>query len=150
MRNSEKNLDEERGDERYQEIEREYLPYVERSDEFERFQKNISDINKEARQITMDRTLDKKEKRKQLDALEREKQSIFKEAYERRPSAMPEEERRNLEQLLDTYESGAPIPETMQKQAPVTSELLTNISTGMNQNQLERLAKAAGYQPRGE
>ena len=147
LRNARKDLDPERGDERFREIEREYIPYLERSNEYERFQDQLSRLNREVREINASRELDGAEKRRRLDAVQREKQAIYKEAYERRPSAMPEEEIQDIRDLIDSYGAGGPVPEALATQAPVTADLLQGISTEMNSSQLERLAKSANYTP---
>jgi hypothetical protein len=135
-------------DPRFDEIEKKYRPYVELSNQYKSDARAISQINREIRDIYKDPELDKKEKRRLLNELRAEKNAIFKEATEEQPSKMDPEDFTDVSSIIDNFDPDTPEPPMeLMERAPATAKLVAGIS-GMNRNQLDRLAKASSYAPR--
>lgn len=139
-------------DPRYDEIEKEYLPYVDRAREFEKTRRNVSRLNKEVKEIYMDRTISRQKKRAEIDEIQREKNAIFKEAYDNRPSAAPKEGQKetqqlDIESLIDGFDPATPEDSELRAVAPFTADLLASVAT-MPPAQLVKLAKSANYSSR--
>jgi hypothetical protein len=138
-------------DKRYEEIEREYAPYIDAAEDLESFRKEVSALNREVREINTDTNMTGKEKRQQIDAIQVEKNKVFREAYRLRPSARPENKevsQESVEFLIDNFNVDAPeANDDIKSKAPVTADLVGDISS-MPDAQLQRLEKANRYEAR--
>jgi diguanylate cyclase (GGDEF)-like protein len=135
-------------DARFDEIEREYAPYVEASRPLERYRRQLGRLNSEVRDINTDRGMTPAAKRKALDEIQKDKNAIYKEAYELRPSAQPTNQQisqDSVEFLIENFNVNTPeANEELNEKAPVTAELVGGIAA-MPPQQLERLQKAVNY-----
>lgn len=170
LSNARRNLEPDMGDARYREIEREYLPQLVRAGEFEAFQDQLSNLNREIRRINLMREdpetgeeVTKEQKREMIDDIERQKSAIYRLAYDRRPSAVPQEELdeanemldeayedMDYEAIIDGYDPSLEPDDRLVASAPQTARLLDSVGSQMNANQLARLARAGNYTQRGE
>jgi GGDEF domain-containing protein len=137
----------ERGDNRYDEIEAEYLPYVDAAQDFEGFRKEISDLNREMMEIYNDPNMARQKKRSEINAIQKEKNIIFKEAYELRPANNPISENEPIdaekaEWMIRNF--NASNSSQLQEAAPATAGLVGDV-TKLNPQNLQRLEKAANY-----
>lgn len=135
-------------DARFDEIEREYAPYVEASRPLERYRRRLSRLNSEVRDVNTDRGMTPAAKRKALDDIQRDKNAIYKEAYDLRPSAQPKNQQisqDSVEFLIENFNVNTPeANEELNEKAPVTAELVGEIAA-MPAQQLDKLQKAVNY-----
>jgi hypothetical protein len=59
------------------------------------------------------------------------------------------EQSENIETMIDNFNPNNPVPEDFVQRAPGTAGVLESV-TGMSRQQLDRLARAGNYRPRGE
>ena len=146
--NSLADADKQENDPRMLEIKKLYGPQIESALDFQNFSREIRQLNKEVRLIYQDNNKSPQMKRKEIDKIQMEKNEIFKEAYDNRPSAKKKTEDLNINTLIDGFDPGAPDSHTaLKNEAPHTAQLLQDVS-GMSQSNLDKLARAANYEPR--
>jgi len=141
-------LAEKEGDDpRFDELEEKYAPYLERAQEYKGYRSQISRLNKEIREAYQDDTMTAKEKRAEINEIQLEKNAIFKDAYDDRPSAASEDEGdMNINTLMDNFDTTSPDGNSALKaQAPMTASLFDGVH-GMSKSQLESLAKTSNSQ----
>jgi hypothetical protein len=158
VKDSLKFLDQKELDARFDQIEKEYAPYVEAAPDLERFRKEISDLNKEIREINEDTKIKDRatgkpatdqgaEKRRQINEIQLEKNEVFKEAWELRPGAQEGNQdisRNSVEFLIKNFNVDATdANDELMEKAPVTAELVSNIAT-MPEQQLKRIVRTVG------
>jgi hypothetical protein len=143
--NSLKRMDEKGDDPRYDEIEKDYADELEIAQEFRGYQKEISDLNKEIREINLDQKMTGEQKRLEIDKIQLEKNAVFKEAHGVRPSAGSTPDIKNL---IDGFNINTPeANDALVEAAPITNDLLMEVSQ-LNMRQLGMLDKSAQYQSR--
>jgi diguanylate cyclase (GGDEF)-like protein len=157
VKDSLKFLDQKELDARFDQIEKEYAPYVEAAADLEGFRKEISDLNKEIREINEDKKIKDRvtgkpatdqgaEKRRQINEIQLEKNQVFKEAWELRPAAQEENQTTSInsvEFLIKNFNVDATdANDELMKKAPVTAELVSGVAT-MPEAQLKRIARTS-------
>jgi len=135
-------------DKRFDEIEREYAPYVDAAKPLEGYRKRIQRLNAETRDINLDRSMSGADKRKALDEVQKEKNDLYREAYELRPSAQPKNQQisqGSIKFLIDNFNVNTPeANQDLKDKAPVTADLMSEVSS-MPIGQLKKLEKSVDY-----
>jgi hypothetical protein len=134
------------GDRRYEEIEKEYLPYIDTVQDFENMRGEVSKLNKEVMEIYRDPKMTPQQKRKEIDSIQLEKNRVFKEAHELRPSAQQTEARQeNVQYLIQNF--NASNRTDLETAAPVTAELVGDVMK-LSESNLDRLRRSTGVPER--
>jgi diguanylate cyclase (GGDEF)-like protein len=148
VKGSLKALEEGELDARFDEIEREYAPYVDAAKPLERYRKRIRRLNAETRDINLDRGMSGAEKRKALDAVQKDKNDLYREAYELRPSNQPKNQQitqDSVQFLIENFNVNTPeANQDLKDKAPATAELVGGVAS-MPAGQLRLLEKSADY-----
>ncbi len=131
-------------DPRYDEIEARYEKENEAALDFRNFQREISQINREIRDIWADENMTGRQKRDAIDRLRQQQNDVYEDAYEARPGnekAEGDDDQVSIDTLIDNFNPGYEVPAELYRMAPQTARLMERIGT-MNENQLARLSKA--------
>ena len=146
LRKAEKNDDYDRVDELESFYPEEML---DRGRELQQYSNELQQLNKESREVYTDEDMTRKEKRDEIDEIQRDKNALMKEAYEGRPGAEPkEDEEQTLDTLMDGFDPTSPEGnQEMKVQAPQTSQLFADVGI-MSPAQLDKIIRAANDSPR--
>ena len=137
-------------DERWDEILDTEAMYINIADDFEDIREDVRELNREEMEITFDINMEPDEKRRLIDDITKDRNSLYREAYEMRPGGSQNrtDEPAKTESLLKLiYEFGVNDSDLAKKrlneESPSTMEVLETVRNNMNKRQLESLAKAS-------
>ena len=133
---------------RFEDIQTEWEPYIRVAKDLESIRQNVSEINKAIMHINLDEDMDPQQKRKEIDALQVEKNMLFELGFQLRPggAANPILEGEPITQdqimdLINNFGVDELSAQVMEGKVPETFDLVNGVNT-LGARELRRLAGA--------
>lgn len=124
----------------------EYEPYIQIAGALEDIREEVSSINEDMMHIYLDKQMTPEQKREELDALQEQKNQLFKQGYEMRPGSSQHPggpiTQSDIDDLIDRFGVDDQATAQMKDARPETANLLESIEQ-MNRRSLESLAKVS-------
>jgi len=130
---------------RFEDIQTEWEPYIRVAKDLEDVREDVSDINAAIMNIWMDPEMDPKQKRIEVDSLQKDKNMLFELGYELRPGGPLNTDgepvtQQMIKELIDNFGVDDLSAKALEGKAPETFDLISGINT-LGTRELQRLAE---------